>query len=56
MNAKTKIKQNNNVEEVYILEDKTTLKNIVVSHEDPYDKLFSSAMKEEIWYSDILDY
>ena len=52
---KTKIKNKNKPEEMYIIEDKTKLKNVVVSNEDPYDKLFSS-MKEEIWYSDTSDF
>jgi hypothetical protein len=41
--------------EIYIIEEKTKLKNIIVSNEDPYDKLLSST-KEEIWYVDNLDY
>lgn len=52
---KTKIKPKDKPKELYILEDKTKLKNVVVSNEDPYDKILSS-MKEEIWYSDTFDF
>ena len=34
-----------------MLDKETKLKNVIVSNEDPYDKLFSST-KEEVWYFD----
>jgi hypothetical protein len=38
-----------------MFDKETKLKNVVVSNEDPYDKLFSST-KEEVWYSDTFDF
>ena len=52
---KLKKKQTNNIKEVYMFDKETKLKNVVVSNEDPYDKLFSST-KEEVWYSDTFDF
>lgn len=50
-----KLKDKKNTQDIYIVEEQTKLKNIIVSNEDPYEKLFSS-MKEEIWYSDTFDF
>jgi hypothetical protein len=52
---KVKDLDKNNNKEIYIIEDQTKLKNVIVSSEDPYDKLLSST-KEEIWYVDSSDY
>jgi len=52
---KLKKKQTNNIKEVYMLDKETKLKNVIVSNEDPYDKLFSST-KEEVWYFDAFDF
>lgn len=45
-----------NEKEIYIIQEQTKLKNIIVSNEDPYDKLLTSSTKEEVWYVDFLDY
>lgn len=45
-----------NEKEIYIIQEQTKLKNIIVSQEDPYDKLLNSSTKEEIWYVDSLEY
>jgi hypothetical protein len=52
---KLKHPKNTDTKEVYMLDKETKLKNVVVSNEDPYDKLFSST-KEEVWYSDTFDF
>ncbi len=40
---------------VYIIENNVVLKNIIVSEDDPYRKLYSF-VKEEILYSDNSDF
>ena len=52
---KLKPEKTNITKEVYMLDKETKLKNVVVSNEDPYDKLFSST-KEEVWYFDTFDF
>jgi hypothetical protein len=39
---------------IYLLEKEIVLKNIIVSDEDPYNKIISS-MKDEMWYFDTFD-
>lgn len=49
-----KLKNKSIKREIYILDKKTKLKNVIVSNEDPYETLTSSII-DEVWYSELRD-
>lgn len=53
MKIKSFYKKNN--KEIYIVQEKTKLKNVIVSNKDPYEEILLST-KDDIWYHDSLEY
>lgn len=51
---KLKNKNKNLKQEIYILDKKTKLKNIIVSNEDPFENITLST-KDDVWYSELKD-
>lgn len=51
MKLKNKNKNKNKIQEIYILNKKTRLKNIIVSNEDPFETITLST-KDDVWYKD----
>jgi len=49
-----KLKNKNKKQEIYILDKKTRLKNIIVSNEDPFETITLST-KDDVWYSELRD-